>query len=130
VDPDDVPDDPRAEVERLDDAWNRAYEQNRREALGSILADEFEASDAGFRLILKSQLMEPATLPRRIRFIERSIGVFGATAVTRGRLQLELESGRVDQRYFRVYTRRGTSWVAVAVQVFPVAADGAPEPAP
>jgi len=46
--------------------------------------------------------------------------VFGDTAVSRGRLQLEFDDRRVDQRFLRVFAKREGVWRAVSVVVTPV----------
>ena len=71
-------------------------------------------------------LMQPTPGAEQIAFSERSLSVFGSTAVARGRLRLSLASGRVDQRFLRVYAKRDGRWQAVAVQTAPtVEPDGA-----
>ena len=109
-------------VEQLDTAWNEAYEENDRSRLQEILADDFEGALADFGTVTKSMLMQPTPPPKEISFSERSLTLFGSTATTRGRLKLTHESGYVDQRFIRVYSKRGARWQAVAVQVFPVVA--------
>jgi ketosteroid isomerase-like protein len=101
----------------LDRAWNDAYERSDRAQLAGILADDFEAVAADGLTITKTQLMQPGSAPRSIAFNERSLRLFDSTAITRGRLRLEHEGGRVDQRFMRVYARRDGRWQAVAVQV-------------
>ena len=46
----------------------------------------------------------------------------GEAGVSRGRLQLELDDRRLDQRFLRVFARRDGVWRAVSVAVTPVAA--------
>lgn len=106
----------------LDRAWNEAYERNDRAQLGDILADDFEAVAADGQTISKAQLMQPGSAPRSIAFSERSMRLFDSTAIARGRLRLEHEGARVDQRFMRVYAKRGGRWQAVAVQVAAVVA--------
>jgi ketosteroid isomerase-like protein len=108
-------------VEDLDRAWNEAYEHNDRAPLEHILADDFEAIAADGQTVTKAQLMQPSPAPRSIAFSDRSIRLFGSTAITRGRLRLEHDGGRIDQRFMRVYARRDGRWRAVAVQVAAVA---------
>ena len=67
--------------------------------------------------VSKAQLMQPGSAPRAIAFSEQSLRLFESTAVTRGRLRLEHEGGRIDQRFMRVYAKRDGRWHAVAVQV-------------
>jgi ketosteroid isomerase-like protein len=107
-------------IEKLDAAWNEAYVLNDRSRLQRILAADFEGTDASFRIISKPMLMEPTPAPKQIAFSEQSVKLFGGTAITRGRLQLTHASGTVDQRFLRVYAKRGSRWEAVAVQTSPV----------
>jgi ketosteroid isomerase-like protein len=108
----------------LDEAWNEAYNRNDRTQLGGILADDFEAVAGDGETITKAELMRPGPAPRSIVFSERSLRLFGSTAITRGRLRLEHEGSRVDQRFMRVYARRDRRWQAVAVQVSVVGESG------
>jgi ketosteroid isomerase-like protein len=110
----------RRAVDVIDRAWNEAYERNDRARLGPILAEDFEAVTADGQTVSKAQLMRPSTAPRSIAFTERSVRPHGSTAITRGRLTLEHDGRRIDQRFMRVYTKRGGRWWAVAVQVFPI----------
>lgn len=116
------PEEGQAEVERLDAAWNEAYLRYERERLADILADDFTALDAAGRPIDKASLMVNPRPARSAVFSERQVVVFGDTAISRGRLQLELEDVRIDQRFLRVFARRGGSWRAVSVAITPVAA--------
>ncbi len=104
-------------VDAIDRAWNAAYEQNERDRLGDILANDFIAVTADGQTVTKTQLMQPSTAPRSIAFSERSVELFGTTAITRGRLSLEHAEGSIDQRFMRVYAKRDGRWQAVAVQV-------------
>ena len=54
-------------------------------------------------------------------FSEQAVHVFGKTAITRGRLQLDLNDRRVDQRFLRVFSYRNGTWRAVSVAVTPLA---------
>jgi hypothetical protein len=70
--------------------------------------------------VTKAQLLRPTPAAFSVEFSERSLRVFGATAIVRGRLALERADGRAEQRFVRVYAKRAEGWRAVAVQVFPV----------
>ena len=107
-------------VQELDDAWNDVYVRNDRSAFAEILADDFVAAFADFRTVNKAQLMEPAPEGRPVAFSERSIQVFGPTALTRGRIRVEHPEGAAEQCFTRIYSKREHGWQAVAVQVFPV----------
>ncbi len=59
---------------------------------------------------------------KSVTFSEQSVRVFGNTGISRGRLQLELDDGRIDQRFIRVFAKRDGIWRAVSVAVTPIAA--------
>jgi ketosteroid isomerase-like protein len=100
--------DAEAEVLRLDNAWNGAYQRHDRAPLESILTKA-------------SLMVNPSEIARSVTFSEQAVHVFGKTAITRGRLQLDLNDRRVDQRFLRVFTCRNGSWRAVSVAVTPLA---------
>jgi ketosteroid isomerase-like protein len=113
--------DAKAEVFRLDDAWNEAYRNHNREQLENVLADDFLALTPGGEPVTKALLLvNPLQIARFMAFSEQAAQVFGNTAVTRGRLQLELEDRRIDQRFLRVFACRNGVWRAVSVAVSPV----------
>ena len=114
--------DAEAEVLRLDNAWNEAYQRHDRAPLESILADDFTALTPSGELITKASLMvNPSEIARSVTFSEQAVHVFGKTAITRGRLQLDLNDRRVDQRFLRVFSYRDGTWRAVSVAVTPLA---------
>jgi ketosteroid isomerase-like protein len=116
-----LPDD-AAEILRLDNAWNEAYRRRDRAPLADILADDFAAMDAAGQLVSKAALMvDPPGEVRSLAFTEQSVTVFGDTAVSRGRLQLDVDDRRIDQRFVRVFARRGGVWRAVSVAATPAA---------
>ena len=83
--------DAEAEVLRLDNAWNEAYRSHDRAPLESILADDFTALTPSGEPITKAALtVNPSETARSVTFSEQSVRVFGKTAITRGRLQLDL----------------------------------------
>ena len=111
-----------AQILRLDSEWNEAYLRNERTPLANILADDFTALDAFGKPLTKAMLMiKPPRPARSATFSEQSVRVFGDTAISRGRLQLELDDRRVDQRFLRVFAKRDGIWQAVSVSVTPVA---------
>jgi len=114
--------DAEAEVLRLDNAWNGAYRRHDRASLENILADDFAALTPSGEVITKASLMvNPSEVARLVTFSEQAVHVFGQTAVTCGRLQLDLNDRRVDQRFLRVFTYRNGTWRAVSVAVTPLA---------
>lgn len=113
--------DAEAEVLRLDNAWNEAYRRHDRAALESILADDFTALTPSGEPITKVSIMvNPTETARSVTFCEQAVRVFGKTAISRGRLQLDLNDRRVDQRFVRVFSCRNGSWRAVSVAVVPL----------
>jgi hypothetical protein len=61
---------------------------------------------------------------KSLTFSEQYVQVFGDTGISRGRLQLGLEDGRIviEKRFLRVFAKRDGIWQAVSVAVTPVAA--------
>jgi ketosteroid isomerase-like protein len=111
---------------RLDSEWNEAYRRRDRSALAHILSDDFTGLTALGEPITKALLMvnPSADMVKSVTFSEQYVRVFGDTGVSRGRLQIELNDGRIaiDQRFMRVFAKRDGSWQAVSVAVTPVAA--------
>lgn len=113
--------DAKTEVLRLDSAWNEAYRSHNREQLANILADDFLARTPSGDSVTKALLMvNPSETAISAVFSEQVAYIFGNTAVTCGRLQLELEDRRIDQRFLRVFACRNGLWRAVSVSVTPV----------
>ena len=113
----------QAEIFRLDNAWNEAYARRYRAPLVDILADDFTGLTATGEPITKALLVhgDPGTgLVKAVSFSEQEIRVFGDTAISRGRLKLEVDDLRIDQRFLRVFAKRDGKWRAVAVSVTPV----------
>ncbi len=114
--------DDRAEILRLDDAWNDAYRRRNRAPLAEILADDFTGFMPWGESITKAKLLVNPTggVVKSISFSEQEARVFGDTAISRGRLTLEMDDHRTDQRFLRVFAKRDGTWRAVAVSVTPV----------
>jgi ketosteroid isomerase-like protein len=113
----------RAEILRLDNLWNDAYVRRNRAPLVDVLADDFTGLTPSGDPITKALLIDgdPGTgVVKLVSFGEQEVRVFGNTAISRGRLRLEVDDLRVDQRFLRVYARRDGIWRAVAVSVTPV----------
>lgn len=110
------------EVLRLDSTWNDAYQRHDRSALANVLADDFIGYAASDEPISKPMLMvDPPEQAKSIAFSEQSVRAFGDTAISRGRLRLELDERRIDQRFLRVFAKRDGAWRAVSVAVTPLA---------
>lgn len=115
--------DDEADILRLDNAWNEAYMRRDRSPLSEILADDFTGVMPSCKPITKALLMagDPGTAPvKSVSFREQEVRVFGDTAISRGRLKLEVDDHGVDQRFMRVFAKRDRMWRAVAVSVTPV----------
>ena len=113
--------DDEAEVRRLDSAWNEAYLSNDRSRLADILAEDFAGVLPSGEAISKAALMITPPPARSAAFSEQVVRVFGGAATSQGRLQADLADRKIDQRFLRVYAKRGGGWRAVAVSVSPVA---------
>jgi len=118
--------DDEAQILRLDNEWNEGYRRHDRAPLAHILADDFTGLTALGEPITKALLMiNPSSeMIKSVTFSEQYVQVFGDTGISRGRLQLGLEDGRIviDQRFMRMFAKRDGVWRAVAVAVTPVAA--------
>ena len=118
--------DDEAEILSLDSAWNEAYRRLDRSPLAHILADDFTGLTASGEPVTKALLMinPPAEGVKAVTFSEQYVHAFGATGISRGRLQLEMDDGRIaiDQRFVRIYAKREGEWRAVSVAVTPIAA--------
>ena len=117
--------DDEAEILRLDNEWNEAYRRHDRSPLVHILADDFTALTtlSGEPITKASLTTNRPGRAKSVTFGEQSVHMFGDTAITKGRLQLEWDDDhRIDQRFIRVFARRDGTWHAVSVAVTPIAA--------
>jgi ketosteroid isomerase-like protein len=118
--------DDEAQVLRLDNEWNEAYRRRDRSPLAHILADDFTGLTALGEPITKALLMinPSAQGVKSVMFSEQFVCVFGDTGISRGRLQIGMDDGRIviDQRFLRVFANRDGIWQAVSVAVTPIAA--------
>ncbi|HEY4941021.1 MAG TPA: nuclear transport factor 2 family protein [Rhizomicrobium sp.] len=113
--------DDEAQILRLDSEWNEAYRRHDRAPLAHILADDFTAVTPSGEPVTKATLtIDPPARARSVTFSEQSVRVFADTGISRGRLQLELDGHRIDQRFLRVFAKRDGIWQAVAVAVTPI----------
>lgn len=113
-------------IQQLDQSWNDVYIRNDRTAFAYILADDFCGTFPDGRTASKQDMMQSTPNGARVSFSERRHQLFTPTAVTRGRVRIELPDRLVDQRYVRVYAKRSKRWQAVAVFVFPATSDVGP----
>lgn len=111
-----------AEILRLDTAWNEAYLRNERDPLADILADDFAALTASGEPITKPSLRINPPPAKWAKFSEQFVQVFGSTAISRGRLQVDLGDKQINQRFLRVFAKREGVWRAVSVAVTPLGA--------
>jgi ketosteroid isomerase-like protein len=118
--------DDKAQVLRLDSEWNEAYRRRDRSPLAHILAEDFTGWTALGEPITKALLMinPSGDGVKSVTFSEQYVRVFGSTGISRGRLQIGMEDGRIviDQRFLRVFAKRDGIWQAVSVAVTPIAA--------
>ena len=116
--------DDEAQILRLDNEWNEAYRRLDRSPLAHILADDFTGLTALGEPITKALLMinPSGDGVKSVTFSEQYLCVFGGTGISRGRLQIGMEDGRIaiNQRFLRVFARRDGIWQAVSVAVTPV----------
>jgi ketosteroid isomerase-like protein len=120
-----TPAEDEALILRLDNEWNEAYRRRDRSPLAHILADDFSGLTPSGEPITKALLMggDPGTgVVKLVSFSEQYVRVFGDTAISRGRLQLEFDDHQTDQRFLRVFAKRDGIWQAVSVAVTRVAA--------
>jgi ketosteroid isomerase-like protein len=117
-----------AQILRLDNEWNEAYRRRDRSPLADIIADDFTGLTALGEPITKALLMinPSANVVKSVTFSEQYVRVFGDTGISRGRLQIGMDDGRIaiDQRFLRVFAKRDGIWQAVSVAVTPIAASG------
>jgi ketosteroid isomerase-like protein len=110
-------------IKELDRSWNEVYLRNDRSAFAEILADDFRVNFSDGRTAGKVDLMRPTPAGATVVFSEAGMQMFTPTAVTWGRARISHPDRVVDQRYVRVYSKRGNRWQAVFVIVFPVGAE-------
>ena len=123
--------DDEAQLLRLDSVWNEAYRRHDRRALADILAEDFTGVIPSGEAVTKESLMtDPPGRAKSVAFSEQFVRAFGDCGISRGRLQLELDGRRVDQRFLQVFAKRDGVWRAVSVAVTPVAAPPPRSPAP
>ena len=113
------------EVKQLDRAWNTAYQKRDLEALSEVLADDWVGLTPAHEVITKEMLLEAqrrAPPPEEVEstFEEGAVYLFDTTAVTTGQVTIRTAETFIQQRFTRIYAKRGERWRAVAVQVVPL----------
>jgi ketosteroid isomerase-like protein len=109
----------------LDREWNEAYPRRDVAALGRVIADDWVCIDGAGRVIGKRQLLDrvesSASFLDPYRFDEIVLRMFDGAAIVTGRLSGEGPDDDggfyLEQRYTRVYVKRGDCWQCVATQV-------------
>ena len=115
--------DDEALVTDLDRAWNEAYLQHKCERLRDVLAEDWLGVFPNGETLTREKLIAapaPPDLKVEQTFSDFSLKLFGDTAVTTGRVEVEAGDETVRQRFMRICAKRGGRWWAVAVQVVPV----------
>ena len=111
-------------MRQLDRAWNAAYAQRDLAALSEILADDWVGlmprQSITKEVLLESQRQAPPPEEVESTFKEGEHYLFGDTAVTTGQVTIRTADTFIQQRFTRVYAKRGGQWRAVAVQVVPL----------
>ena len=108
---------------KLNQAWHDAYQQRQRDTLREILSEDFVAFFPDGTTVNRATLIaaeEPPDIDITSEFGEPALHVFGDTAITCGRVDLDVDGEQLSQRFMRVWNKREGRWWAVAVQVFPV----------
>lgn len=115
-----VPD--TARLEQLNAIWLKSYETRDREALGSVLADDFVGL-YGEAALSKQQLLEGLTTrpPTRVDWANLRINVNGDTALVAAISTITTKVGGKEAsaryNYVDVYARRNGQWRAIASHV-------------
>ena len=112
-------------LRQIDREWKEAYPNRDVEALNRIIADDWKCIDGRGRIISKQQLLERVSAnPNPFdshEFDEFYLRILGDAAIVTGRLagKGRNEDGdfSLEQRYTRVYAKRGGLWQAIATQV-------------
>ena len=110
------------ELERLDRAWNLAYQTNDYAALETIFAADWVVLLRDGSRVERAAFLEqlPHNPPATLTFSEFWLRDFGETGVTCGRVDIRGADFEVSQRFVRVWAKRHGAWQAVAVQVIAV----------
>ena len=114
-------------VAQLDGAWNRAYQERNLGALSEVLADDWVGLMPTHEAITKEVLLASqrrAPPPEEVEsmFQMGPSFFYGDTAVTTGQVTIKTAENFIQQRFTRIYAKRGGQWKAVAVQVVPLVA--------
>ena len=113
----------KAQVQALDRAWNKAYQDRDLSALANILADDWLAFTPEHEVVSKAQLLEAqesASPSAKVSFKQGSVHLFGTLALTTGETKVEGDDVYIHQRFTRSYLKRDGAWRAVAVQIVPI----------
>jgi ketosteroid isomerase-like protein len=114
--------DPRAELVKLEDQWNRAHLRGDANSLNQLWADELVVTVQQMPLMDKGQALQ-IVRSGRVKFkrydtTDVKISVFGDAAIATGELHRRREKQGQDiednWRFTKVYVRRGGKWQVVA----------------
>lgn len=111
-----------AQLEQLNATWLKSYETRDRDALGSVLADDFIGL-YGEAALSKRQLLEGLATrpPTRVDWANLKINVNGDTALIAAISTITTTVGGKDAsaryNYVDVYSRRNGQWRAIASHV-------------
>jgi len=112
----------RAELERLERAWNEAHERGDAAALDALWAAELVVTVPGMPVMKKAESLAIWKSGRmkfqRYTTSDLEIRVFGDAAVVTGRVERERsvngQPAADDWRFTKVYVRRAGQWRVVA----------------
>ncbi len=71
-------------------------------------------------MLLESQRQAPPPEEVESTFEEGTVYLFDDTAVTTGQVTVKTAGDFIQQRFTRIYAKRGKRWRAVAVQIVPL----------
>jgi ketosteroid isomerase-like protein len=117
------------ELTEIEQRLAKAWVQNDRDTIDSILASHWSVIEITGRVLTKSQLMEEAfgSQERRVEAMtidDMQVRVLGSFAVVSGHTVAEGrhrgQSVRVELRFTDVFTKRSGRWQAVCSQATPV----------
>lgn len=112
----------RAELSRLEEAWNQAHLHGDAEALNRLWADDLEVAVPEMPVFKKAELVEFVRSGRmkfqRYETSDINIRIYDSSAVVTGRLQRTRVMGTRevadDWRFTKIYVRDGERWRVVS----------------
>lgn len=108
------------ELTRIEDGWLEASIHGDAKLAAELLAEDYQGMTQSGAVEDKAQFVAEvkAGSLRADSFYqdERSVRIFGETAVSTGRLSLKGEGGITQTRYTRVYVKRQGRWQLIIMQ--------------